>query len=217
MDTLYGMNRTINGMTFGGLDYLGNKFGFDSKMNGYLNLKDERNQKVAQVAGKVAEIGGGMLSGGAVAKATYEPANMMYQGYKIGKAYDKLKQNPYAGNGGDVIARMKNHNGEPVVLQRGEAIPGENGSVITSGRPLQHQTGTARNYGLNKIIYKHDVPRNEVVKIPRYIKNNQPVEVNARGQHIYKFNGGSEEIKLSTTPVDKRRTVSSMYRYIAKK
>jgi hypothetical protein len=35
MDMLYGMNRGINGMTLGGLDWLGNKFGFDSKMNNY--------------------------------------------------------------------------------------------------------------------------------------------------------------------------------------
>ena len=39
MDTLYGMNRAINGMTFGGLDWLGNKLGVDTKMNDYLNLQ----------------------------------------------------------------------------------------------------------------------------------------------------------------------------------
>lgn len=36
MDALYGMNRTLNGMTFGGLDYLGNKLGYDTQMNNYL-------------------------------------------------------------------------------------------------------------------------------------------------------------------------------------
>ncbi len=89
--------------------------------------------------------------------------------------------------------------------------------MIVSGRPLQHQTGTARNYGLNKIIYKHGVPRGEVVKIPRYIKKNQPIEVNLRKQHIYRFPANNEEFKLSTTPIDDYRTISSMYKYIPEK
>ena len=102
------------------------------------------------------------------------------------------------------------------MLQRGEAIVGENGNVIVSGRPLQHATGTARNYGLNKIIYKHGIPRDEVVKIPRYIKN-EPLEINNRNQHIYRFLGNNEKIKLSTTPIDDYRTISSMYKYIPEK
>ena len=47
MDVLYGMNRTINGMTFGGLDYLGQKFGFDSQMNNYLQLKNPQERELA--------------------------------------------------------------------------------------------------------------------------------------------------------------------------
>ena len=50
-------------------------------MNDYLNLKDENSRTLAERTGKLAEFGGGVLSGGTIGAATYEPANMMYQGY----------------------------------------------------------------------------------------------------------------------------------------
>lgn len=210
MDTLYGMNRAVNGMTFGGLDWLGNKLGFDSQMNNYLNLKDEQSRRLAQMAGNVAEIGGGMMSGAGIGAATYEPANMLYQGYKIGRAYDKLKQNPFAGNGGDVIAKMKNHNGEPVVLQRGEAIMGENGNVVVHGKALGRETGTVRNFGLNKGIYKHNVNRNDAQRIPRIIKQ-EPVETNQFGQNVYMSQGKNGDFRVVTSLKDDTNIISTTY------
>ena len=211
MDVLYGMNRTINGMTFGGLDYLGQKLGFDSQMNNYLQLKNPQERELAQNVGQYIGYGGNALTGGALAKAGLNQANMAYNGYKIGKKYDQLVEDPFQGNGSDVIARMKNHNGEPVVLQRGEAIQGPNGEVLTSGRNLQRATGTERNYGLDKIIYKHEMPRNEVTQIPRYIKQNQPVEISQRGQNVYVIRKPNGEIKIVTTPRGNYSTISSMY------
>ena len=140
MDVLYGMNRTTNGMTFGGLDWLGNKLGYDTQMNEYLNMKDIQSRDMAKQTGKVVGYGGSALTGGAIAQAGYNQANMAYNGYKIGKAYDKLSVDPYQGNGRDIIARMRNHNGEPVVLQRGEAIPGENGQPVVYGENLRRAT-----------------------------------------------------------------------------
>ena len=210
MDTLYGMNRAVNGMTFGGLDWLGNKLGFDSQMNNYLNLKDEQSRRLAQMAGNASEIGGGMMSGAGIGAATYEPSNMLYQGYKIGRAYDKLKQNPFAGNGGDVIAKMKNHNGEPVVLQRGEAIVGENGNVVVHGKALGRETGTVRNFGLNKGIYKHNVNRSDAQRIPRIIKQ-EPFGITPRWQNIYISTGKNGDFQVVTSPTNKGVTVSSMY------
>ena len=58
----------------------------------------------------------------------------------MSKAYDRLQQNPYQGQGSDVIARMRNHAGEPVVLQRGEAIPDNMGNPIVHGKALGRQT-----------------------------------------------------------------------------
>ena len=83
MDVLYGMNRTINGMTAGGLDYLGQKFGFDSQMNNYLQLKNPQERELAQNVGQLAQLGGGALTGGALAssklaKEGYNQANMAY-------------------------------------------------------------------------------------------------------------------------------------------
>ena len=210
MDTLYGMNRAVNGMTFGGLDWLGNKLGFDSQMNDYLNLKDEQSRNLAQTVGKMVKFGGGLLSGGAIGAATYEPANMMYQGYKIGKAYDRLSQNPFAGNGADVIARMKNHSGEPVLLQRGEVIRGENGNVIVHGKALGRETGTVRNYGLNKGIYRHGVNRYDAQRIPRIIKNN-PVETNELGQNVYMSHGTRGDFRVVTSPKDGNNIISTTY------
>ncbi|MBO6281123.1 MAG: hypothetical protein J6N49_01185, partial [Alphaproteobacteria bacterium] len=69
MDVLYGMNRTINGMTFGGLDWLGNKLGIDTQMNEYLNLKDSQSRNLARRAGQIAGYGGSALTGGALGKS----------------------------------------------------------------------------------------------------------------------------------------------------
>ncbi|MBR2136575.1 MAG: hypothetical protein IJ852_01270 [Alphaproteobacteria bacterium] len=188
-------------------------------MQGYLDLKDEESRRLAQMAGNAAELGGAVLTGRTLNNAArygYDQANMAYNGYKIGRKYDQLVQDPFRGSGRDVMARMKNHNGEPVVLQRGEAIVGENGEVITSGRPLQHITGTERNHGLNKIIYKHEMPRNEVIQIPRYIKQNKPVEISPRGQNVYAIQQPNGEIRIVTTPKDGENIVSSMYFKIKK-
>ena len=78
MDVLYGMNRTINGMTFGGLDYLGQKFGFDSQMNNYLQLKNPQERELAQNVGQLAQLGGGALTGGALTKTGLNQANIAY-------------------------------------------------------------------------------------------------------------------------------------------
>lgn len=207
LDVSFGINRAVNGLTFGGLDKLGKRYGFDSSMKDYANL---RGGNIRQL-GEYAQVGGNMLPsfllGGAIGNAT----RPYYNAWQIGRAYDRLKTNPYQGKGTDVITRMKNHNGDTVVLQRGEAIPGENGRVIVHGGNLQKVTGTKRNYGLNKAIYKHDVPRNEVTKIPQYIKN-KPVEVSPRMQDAYVFEGTDGNYRIVTSPTKSGRTVTSIYK-----
>ncbi len=69
MDALYGMNRTVNGMTFGGLDYLGNKLGYDTQMNDYLQLKTPQEREAAQTAGQLVGYSRSALTGGALASA----------------------------------------------------------------------------------------------------------------------------------------------------
>ena len=66
-DIAYGANHTLNGMTFGGLDYLGNKFGVDTQMNSYLNTFSPEQQALRQIAGEMAQYGGAglvLLDGG---------------------------------------------------------------------------------------------------------------------------------------------------------
>ncbi len=209
---IYGASRALNGITYGGFDYLGNKLGIDTQMNNYLQNQAAAGMgNIAQTVGNMAELGGNILPwlvGGTVVSG---PINAAYNGYKIGKAYDRLQQNPYQGQGSDVIARMRNHAGEPVVLQRGEAIPDNMGNVLTSGKKLWHTTGTERNYGLNKIMYKHEMPKNEVTQIPKYIRNNTPIEITSRGQKIYAVLEPDGEIRIVTTPRAIGETISSMY------
>ena len=210
MDVLYGINRTVNGMTFGGLDWLGNQLGYDTQMNNYLQLKDPQSRELAQAVGQIAGYGGSALTGGVLAGEAYNQANMAYNGYKIGQAYDKLSVDPYQGNGSDIIARMKNHNGEPVVLQRGEAISGENGQPVVYGKNLKHETGTLRNYGLDKGIYKHSVSREDAQRIPRIVQQ-KPFDTNSYGQNVYLVRSKEGIFKVVTSLKDGDNIISSMY------
>ena len=135
---------------------------------------------------------------------------MAYNGYKIGKKYDQLVEDPFQGNGNDVIARMKNHNDEPVVLQRGEAIQGPNREVIVSGKELKRVVGTKRNYGLDKGIYKHGVSRTDAQRIPRIIQQ-KPVETNEFGQNEYIARSKNGPFRVVTSPKDGESIISSTY------
>ena len=156
----------------------------------------------------------GSLSGGALGGLGYlgyQGANGFYNNallprynsWQIGRGYDRLIKNPYQGKGSDIITTMKNHNGEKVWLQRGEAIMGENGQPIVSGGLLKSITGSKRNYGLNKVIYKHGMTKEEAQMIPYNIRK-QPVEISPRGQNIYE----------RYVEQDKLRTIASFYKDI---
>ena len=68
-DMLYGAGRTLNGLTGGGLDYLGDRYGIDTRMSGYLAQKDkEGTGELARHLGNMAQIGGQGLSGAAFLK-----------------------------------------------------------------------------------------------------------------------------------------------------
>ena len=69
-DMLYGAGRTLNGLTGGGLDYLGDRYGIDTRMSGYLAQKDkEGTGELARHLGNMAQIGGQGLSGAAFLKS----------------------------------------------------------------------------------------------------------------------------------------------------
>ena len=211
LDAAYGANRTINGLTFGGLDYLGDKLGFDSRMNEYLELLPPHEQMKRRGLGNAAEWGGRLLGGYGLGSMGLNALRTPFNAWQIGRAYDRLSENPYQGAGQDVIARMKNHNGETVLLQRGEAIPGANGEVITSGKDLFRETGSRSNYGLNKAIYKHNVPRGEATEIPGYIKRT-PVESSPYGQNVYEISRPDGKYRVITSTTPNGQTISSMYK-----
>jgi hypothetical protein len=175
-------------------------------MNNYLNLLSPQERKQRENIGSLVELGGNAMLGNRALETFRAP----YNSWQIGRAYDRLSQNPYQGSGSDVVTRMKNHNNETVLLQRGEAIRGENGEVITSGRLLKRDTGVERNYGLNKAMYKHGMNKEQVKNIPQNIKSN-PVEVSSRGQDVYVINTPKGPIKVVTTPINGKKTISSIY------
>ena len=106
---------------------------------------------------------------------------------------------------------MKNHAGEPVVLQRGEVIPDNMGNPIVHGKQLERETGTYRNYGLDKAIYRHNISRQDAQRIPKIIKE-QPVETNQYGQNVYVVKDNNGTIRLITSSTSNGTTVSSIYR-----
>ena len=210
-----GLGRVAGGATLGATDWL------DRKTGGHLASLDTGLQRSAEGAGLggwnkaakfASELGGNMLFGGMAGKKAFETARPFYNAYQIGRAYDRLQKDPFQGSGRDVIARMKNHNGETVMLQRGEAIRGENGKIVAcGGNAFKRLTGTKSNYGLNKAIYKHDVPREQVTRIPKTIKG-KPVETADLGQDVYMYKARDGNYRVVTSSTPKGKTVSSMYK-----
>lgn len=86
LDTAYGANRTLNGMTGGGLDYLGAKYGFDSKMSGYLGLLPEQERLKREELAKYLQVGGTLL-----------PSAWLLQG--LGTPFNSLMVNVVRWNG----------------------------------------------------------------------------------------------------------------------
>ena len=76
---------------------------------------------------------------------------------------------------------------------------------------MQRAAGTKRNYGLNKAIYKHDVTRGEVTRLPKYIKK-QPVEISPRGQYVYENVRPDGKYRVVTSPTENGKTISSIYK-----
>ena len=211
LDVAYGASRTINGMTAGGWDYLGDKLGFDSRMNGYLDNLPESERVQRKALADVLEFGGAALPVGIAINAGVRALRVPYNAWQIGRAYDKLRKDPFIGNGKDVIAKMKDHNGENVLLQRGEVIRGRDGNIKASGNDLLRETGTKRNFGLNKAIYKHNITKDQATKIPRYIRGN-PVETNQYGQSVYEIKRPDGNFRIVTSSKDADKILSSMYK-----
>ena len=208
----YNSESVLNGLTGGGLDYLGDRYGIDTRMEDYLDFKDEEGTgNLTRQLGNMAQLGGLGMSAYSLGRTGTNVIRPHYNSWQIGRAYDRLSKKTYQGSGQDIIARMKNHNGETVLLQRGEAIPGQNGEVITSGgKAFQRLTGTKSNYGLNKLIYKHKVPKEQAAKIPEIIKQ-KPSETNKFGQNVYLYKTQDGDVRVITSPKDEGRILSSMY------
>lgn len=62
LDLAYGANRTLNGLSWGGLDYLGRRTGFDAPMTEYLNLLPTEEREKRERLGDMVQLAGAGLS-----------------------------------------------------------------------------------------------------------------------------------------------------------
>ena len=132
---------------------------------------------------------------------------------KIKQSYNILKQNPLLGNGYDIVTKMNINNKPPVYLHRGEAMIDNNGKIVVSGADLLRAYGTKRNFGLNKLIYKHEISRDEAMMIPSILRKFNPIEVTGFGQQIYEFkNQAGNLMRLVLSPKDDGYMIVSMYK-----
>ena len=83
LDVAYGANRTINGITAGGLDYLGDKLGFDSRMNGYLDNLPESERVQRKALADVLEFGGAALPVGIAINAGVRALRVPYNAWQL--------------------------------------------------------------------------------------------------------------------------------------
>ncbi len=178
--------------------------------------------------GKIAAGVGGGLAGGLApmaakgvlrgvrngAEAVEDGIRTAVESHKIGKQYDTLSGDPLIGEASDELVRMKPRDKTPVVLNRGAAIVDENGNIIAKGRRLQRETGTERNFGLNKAIYAHKVTRKDAQRLPKIIRKNEPELLTPGGKEIYKVKNPGDEnaLVVALRPEEDKRIVSSIYR-----
>ena len=88
----------------------------------------------------------------------------------------------------------------------GTIILNFNGNIVVHGKALERETGTLRNYGLNKGIYRHGISRADAQRIPRIIRQ-KPVELSHRGQYVYNVPSRNGNFKVVTSPTTNNETV----------
>lgn len=160
-------------------------------------------------------LGAGVLARGAsgLERSAIDAFRAWNEARQIGKSYDLLKKNPLAGNADDIMTTIRPVDEPPINWRRGAAIIDENNNVVTKGAKLAAETGTNRNYGMDKSIYRHHLSRGDMQKLPRIVRDYQPAEITNRGQQIYRIKDGNQELPLTAAiRNDGGRDVSSMYR-----
>ena len=138
LDVVYGVNRGLNGLSGGGLDYLGNKMGFDSQMNGYLSLLPQEERTKREKLGSLVEAGGTALLGNKL-----------------------LRLAPLVG---DEVVRWNGRRGLLNQLKRGRDFKDINfGKVETD--TLAKVNNVRESTGLNELFNNAFVPANVVKKL----------------------------------------------------
>ena len=162
----------------------------------YKQGKEDFEKDLAEVKEKypissvLAELAGGVLSGGAVAKLLSKGLSIgqiLKEQHKIKKAYNAVKSNPFAGKSEDVLVKLK-PNGETFEINRGAIVKDPlTGEFITSGRRLRELTQGKHygNFGLTKTIFKHNIQPEEIASIPKILRQYNPAET-IDGKIVYR-------------------------------
>ncbi len=118
----------------------------------------------------------GKRPGQVVQEAANDPVMMQdlfAEKIRIKKAYQEVRENPTAGTPADEMVRLM----KTFVVQRGAAIVDKNGNTIVQGRELKRATGTERNFGFTKAIFKHGLSPDEMALLPVFLREYAPYEV----------------------------------------
>jgi len=117
--------------------------------------------------------------------------NQYFEGVDVAnvdRAYDEIARDPTAGNPMDHMFQMDLFDGRKnLLMNRGAVIFDRYGQPITSGARLKHAKGTNRNFGLSKMMYKHDLTKEDVENAVRGIRSHWPLReaTNSNGMGHY--------------------------------
>ncbi len=152
----------------------------------------------------------------------YDVGNMIRESVQLGRAYDRLSENPFLGKADDIVGAIKPLGQKRQIVQRGHAALNADGDVVTHGRILKRETGSERNFGINKFMRLHNMSKRDVMALPRLLRKNKPTEVSERGGKGYHVKGRhGEDLVIATSPmsIDGKieDSLASYYRFGEKK
>ena len=105
---------------------------------------------------------------------------------KLATAYDSVLTSPLGGPPDEVLATLRPEDIEAVLVHRGPALE-RDGQIVVQGRALQRATGYGKGgFGLVKIVFAHGeggnktpymppVMREDILALPRMIRDFEPV------------------------------------------
>lgn len=177
LDAAYGANRALNGASFGGLDHLGDRYGFDSRMNGYLSLLSPQERLLREGLSGALQTGGAML-----------PIARLWQGLRV--PVSALMVNAIRWNGRRNLVNQ---------LRRGKDFKDINFGKVDDDT-LNQVNDLRRNTGYDELSGNAYIPANVVRKFynKRLSEGYTPEKMSEMGKRL--FHEGSNKVGESNYP-----------------